>query len=123
MTTHGTNIASLQSSNTTNVANISSNTSAITTLQNVVWVVGRTGTVNPTGIVEPVELDGATVSRVTLHNMEFIENHDLGLGDLIQIERAGGVIPKFNRVIQHSQHNLKIKQRHAEEAWGRNSGF
>lgn len=91
---------------------------AITTLQNVVWVVGRTGTVNPTGIVDPVELDGATVSRVTLHNLEFIEDHDLGLGDLIQIERAGGVIPKFNRVIQHSQHNLKIKQRHAEEAVG-----
>lgn len=91
---------------------------AITTLQEVVWVVGRTGTVNPTGIVDPVELDGATVSRVTLHNLEFMESHDLGLGDLIQIERAGGVIPKFNRVIQHSQHNLKIKQRHAEEAIG-----
>lgn len=91
---------------------------AVTTLQNVIWVVGRTGTVNPTGIVDPVELDGATVSRVTLHNIEFIESHDLGLGDLIQIERAGGVIPKFNRVLQHSQHNLKIKQRHAEEAVG-----
>ena len=91
---------------------------AVTTLQEVVWVVGRTGTVNPTGIVDPVDLDGATVSRVTLHNLEFMESHDLGLGDLIQIERAGGVIPKFNRVIQHSQHNLKIKQRHAEEAIG-----
>jgi len=91
---------------------------AITTLQNVVWVVGRTGTVNPTGIVDPVELDGATVSRVTLHNLEFMESHNLGLGDLIQIERAGGVIPKFNRVIQHSSHNLKIKQKHAEEAIG-----
>ncbi len=89
-----------------------------TTLQDVIWVVGRTGTVNPTGIVDPVELDGATVSRVTLHNIEFIESHDLGLGDLIQIERAGGVIPKFNRVLQHSQHNLKIKQRHAEESIG-----
>ena len=91
---------------------------ATTTLQDVIWVVGRTGTVNPTGIVDPVELDGATVSRVTLHNIEFIESHDLGLGDLIQIERAGGVIPKFNRVLQHSQHNLKIKQRHAEESIG-----
>lgn len=88
---------------------------ATTTLKDVVWVVGRTGTVNPTGIVEPVELDGAIISRVTLHNLEFIESHDLGLGDLIQIERAGGVIPKFNRVLQHSKHNLKIKQRHAEE--------
>lgn len=88
---------------------------AQTVLKDVVWVIGRTGTVNPTGIVEPVELDGATISRVTLHNLEYIESHDLGLGDLIQIERAGGVIPKFNRVVQHSAHNLKIKQRHAEE--------
>ena len=91
---------------------------AITTLNNVVWVVGRTGTVNPTGVVAPVELDGAIISRVTLHNLEFIESHDLGLGDLIQIERAGGVIPKFNRVVQHSSHNIKIKQRHAEECLG-----
>jgi DNA ligase (NAD+) len=91
---------------------------AITTLQDVIWVVGRTGTVNPTGIVDPVDLDGAIVRRVTLHNLEFITSHDLGLGDLIQIERAGGVIPKFNRVIQHSQHNTKIEKRHAEEALG-----
>ena len=63
---------------------------ATTTLKEVLWTVGRTGAVNPTGLVEPVVLDGATVSRVTLHNMEFILSHDLGLGDLIQIERAGG---------------------------------
>jgi len=91
---------------------------ATTTLKEVLWVVGRTGAVNPTGVVEPVVLDGATVSRVTLHNMEYIKNHDLGLGDLIELERAGGVIPKFNRVIQHSSHNLKIEQRHAEAAVG-----
>jgi|TARA_B100000073_G_scaffold305085_1_gene274100 DNA ligase (NAD+) len=91
---------------------------ATTTLKEVLWTVGRTGAVNPTGLVEPVVLDGATVSRVTLHNMEFILSHDLGLGDLIQIERAGGVIPKFNEVIQHSSHNLKIEQRHAEAAVG-----
>ena len=87
---------------------------AITTLQDVVWVVGRTGTVNPIGQVSPVIIDGATISRVTLHNLEYIESHDLGLGDLIQLERAGGVIPKFNRVLQHSENNLKIKQSHAE---------
>jgi len=91
---------------------------ATTTLKDVIWVVGRTGAVNPTGLVEPVVFDGATVSRVTLHNMEYIKSHDLGLGDLIELERAGGVIPKFNRVIQHSSHNLKIEQRHAEAAVG-----
>lgn len=91
---------------------------AVTVLQDVLWVVGRTGTVNPTGVVEPVVLDDATISRVTLHNIGIIEEHDLGLGDLIQIERAGGVIPKFIGVVQHSEHRIKITQNHAEQAIG-----
>ena len=91
---------------------------AITTLQDVVWVIGRTGTVNPTGIIDPVTLDDAAISRVTLHNLGIIEQHSLGLGDTIEIERAGGVIPKFLRVIEHSKHGLKINQNHAEKAVG-----
>ena len=91
---------------------------ATTTLQEVVWTIGRTGAINPTGIVEPVVLDDATISRVTLHNMDFIEEHNLGLGDIITIERAGGVIPKFINVIEHSKHNMKINQKHAELAIG-----
>lgn len=88
----------------------------VTRLQEVVWVVGRTGTVNPTGIIEPVVIEDATISRVTLHNIGIIEEHMLGLGDLIEIERAGGVIPKFLRVIEHAAHNIKITQKHAEQA-------
>jgi len=91
---------------------------AITTLQDVLWVVGRTGTVNPTGIVDPVILDDATISRVTLHNIGIIEEHNLGLGDMIQIERAGGVIPKFIGVVQHSEHGIKITKSHAEQTVG-----
>jgi DNA ligase (NAD+) len=87
-----------------------------TRLQDVIWVIGRTGTVNPTGIIEPVTIEDATISRVTLHNIGIIEEHSLGLGDVIEIERAGGVIPKFLRVIEHSKHNLKITQKHAEQA-------
>lgn len=92
---------------------------AITVLKEVSWAIGRTGTVNPTGIVEPVILDGATVSRVTLHNLDFILENSLGLGDIIEIERAGGVIPKFTRVVTHSDHNLKINQQSAERAVGK----
>lgn len=88
---------------------------AITTLQDVIWTIGRTGTVNPTGVIDPVVLDDATISRVTLHNLKAIEDNDLGLGDLIQIERAGGVIPKFLRVIEHSKHGIKITKEHAEK--------
>lgn len=87
-----------------------------TTLQNVEWVIGRTGTVNPTGVIDPVVIDDATITRVTLHNLGIIEEHNLGLGDTIEIERAGGVIPKFLRVIEHSKHNMKINQLHAEKA-------
>lgn len=91
---------------------------AITTLQDVLWVVGRTGTVNPTGVVEPVVLDDATISRVTLHNIGIIEEHNLGLGDTIQIERAGGVIPKFIGVVQYSEHGIKVNKYHAEQTIG-----
>lgn len=86
----------------------------ITTLQDVIWVIGRTGTVNPTGIIDPVVLEDATISRVTLHNIGIIEEHNLGIGDKIEIERAGGVIPKFLRVIEHSKHEIKITEKHAE---------
>ena len=91
---------------------------AITTLLGVEWTIGRTGTVNPTGIIEPVFLDDAKLSRVTLHNIGIIEEHNLGLGDQIEIERAGGVIPKFLRVIEHSLHEQKITKLTAERAIG-----
>ncbi len=91
---------------------------AITTLQEVLWVVGRTGTVNPTGVIDPVVLDDATISRVTLHNIGIIEEHNLGLGDMIKIERAGGVIPKFIGVVEHSAHGIKITKNHAEQTIG-----
>jgi DNA ligase (NAD+) len=87
-----------------------------TRLQEVIWVIGRTGTVNPTGVIEPVVIEDATISRVTLHNIGIILEHNLGLGDVIEIERAGGVIPKFLRVIEHATHNIKITQAHAEKA-------
>lgn len=87
-----------------------------TTLQAVEWAIGRTGTVNPTGIITPVVIDDAIISRVTLHNLGIIEEHKLGIGDIIEIERAGGVIPKFLRVVEHSSHGIKINKEHAEKA-------
>lgn len=89
---------------------------AITILQDVEWAVGRTGTVNPTGVISPVVIDDATITRVTLHNLGIILEHNLGIGDSIEVERAGGVIPKFLKVIEHSNHNIKITQEHAEKA-------
>ena len=91
---------------------------AETVLKDVLWTVGRTGQVSPTGVVDPVILDDATITRVTLHNIEQIQNNKLGIGDKIEIERAGGVIPKFLRVLEHSPHGLKITKEHAETTLG-----
>jgi len=64
-----------------------------TLLKDVIWQVGRSGTLSPVAIVEPVDLDGATVSRATLHNLEDIIRKDLMIGDTVVILRSGDVIP------------------------------
>jgi DNA ligase (NAD+) len=73
---------------------------AKTTIQDIVWSLGRTGVVTPVAIVDPVTIDDATISRVILHNIEFIEEHNLGLGDEILIERQ--ITPQFVSVIKSS---------------------
>jgi DNA ligase (NAD+) len=73
---------------------------AVTPLQNIVWSIGRSGVVTPVAVVEPVVIDDATISRVILHNIEYIENHDLGPGDQIMIERQ--ITPQFVKVLSKS---------------------
>jgi DNA ligase (NAD+) len=91
---------------------------AQTILKDIIWAVGRTGMVNPTGIVEPVIIGGATVSRLTLHNLAFIEDNNICLGDKIEIERAGEIIPTFVRIVEKSPVRIAITAQNAEEAIG-----
>ncbi|MEI7452076.1 MAG: NAD-dependent DNA ligase LigA [Candidatus Falkowbacteria bacterium] len=67
---------------------------ATTKIIDLIWQVGRTGTLTPTAVLEPVNVGGATISRATLHNMDEIERLGIKIGDTIIIERAGDVIPK-----------------------------
>jgi len=69
----------------------------VTTLVDVVWQVGKSGVVAPVGILEPVEVGDATVSRATLHNMKYIEDLGLELGCNVEIIRSGEIIPRVVR--------------------------
>lgn len=74
---------------------------AITTLKNIVFQVGRTGVVTPVAELEPVFIDGSTVTRATLHNEDDIQRKDLRIGDQVLVEKAGLVIPKIIHPVLH----------------------
>ncbi|WP_143322646.1 NAD-dependent DNA ligase LigA [Clostridium sp. HBUAS56010] len=67
-----------------------------TTLENIEWQTSKTGLINPVAIFTSVNLDGADTTRATLHNVSYIENLELGIGDTIQVYRANMVIPKVH---------------------------
>jgi DNA ligase (NAD+) len=68
---------------------------AETTLRSINVNVGRTGTINPYAVLEPVEIGGAQVQLATLHNFDLVARKDLRVGDIVQVKRAGEVIPQI----------------------------
>jgi DNA ligase (NAD+) len=79
--------------------------SGVSVLREVEWSVSRTGSVNPVGLVDPVELSGAVVGRVSLHNLAIMEKLGrdgvLYLGSEVVMMRRGGVIPNLEQVTKH----------------------
>jgi DNA ligase (NAD+) len=80
----------------------------ITKINDIEWSVSRNGILTPVANVEPVELSGAMISRVTLHNYGVVKQFGLKSGDKIEIIRSGEVIPKFISVIESSQGEVEI---------------
>ncbi|HHA7929713.1 TPA: NAD-dependent DNA ligase LigA [Streptococcus pneumoniae] len=69
-------------------------------LLSVDWTVGRTGVVTPTANLTPVQLAGTTVSRVTLHNVDYIAEKDIRKDDTVIVYKAGDIIPAVLRVVE-----------------------
>jgi len=74
-----------------------------TVVKDIIVQVGRTGTLTPVAVLEPVQVGGVTVSRSTLHNMDEIERLGLQIGDTVLIERAGEVIPHVLKVVKEGK--------------------
>ncbi len=76
----------------------------VTQIEDIVPQVGRTGKLTPVAWLKPVPIGGTMVSRATLHNMDFIEQLGVKIGDWVEVERGGDVIPKVVKVVEDKEH-------------------
>ena len=81
-----------------------------TTIKKINFNVGRTGVLTPWAELEPVIIDGVTISRATLHNKDEIERKDLREKDLIELQRAGEVIPQILRISKNNKREKDSKK-------------
>ena len=81
-----------------------------TTVNDVIWQVGRTGKLTPLALVEPVELAGATVKKATLNNFGDLTKKDIKIGSRVLIRRSNEVIPEILGAVEHTDGSLDIKK-------------
>lgn len=77
-------------------------------IQDIFFQVGRTGQITPVAQLEPVEVQGSTVSRATLHNEDYVKNKDIRIKDYVSIKKAGDIIPEVVHVIKEKRQGDEI---------------
>lgn len=77
-------------------------TTAETVLRDIEWSMARTGVLTPVAIFDPVELEGTTVTRASLHNLSYAEDLELGIGDRITVYKANMIIPQIDQNLTRS---------------------
>ncbi len=82
----------------------------LTKLLEIQWSVSRTGLINPIAVFDPVEIDGTKINKASLHNLSFIKNMKLGIGDEIKVYKANMIIPQIAENITQSN-NLALPQK------------
>ncbi len=80
----------------------------LTKLTDIVIQVGRTGALTPNAVLSPVRLAGTTVSRATLHNIDFITEKDIRIGDSVYVQKAGDIIPEVVSVEKEKRNGSEI---------------
>jgi DNA ligase (NAD+) len=89
--------------------------SGVTRIEDILVQVGRTGKLTPVAALKPVPIGGTSVSRATLHNLDEIERLGVKIGDWVEVERGGDVIPKVTRVVDDKDHPRGHKSFHMPE--------
>jgi DNA ligase (NAD+) len=87
----------------------------VTQIEDILVQVGRTGKLTPVAALKPVPIGGTTVSRATLHNMDFVEQLGVKIGDWVEVERGGDVIPKVVKVVEDKEHPRGHRNFHMPE--------
>ena len=83
---------------------------AVTKLRNIIWQIGKYGTLTPVAEIEPVEISGSVISRATLHNLDNIKSKNIHVGDMLMIVKSAEVIPKVIRVVKQTEDSTEVEQ-------------
>lgn len=71
-----------------------------TVIDAIKWNIGRTGRLTPVAVIEPININGVNINKVTLNNASYVESNQIGVGTKVSVIRSADVIPKISKIIE-----------------------